>query len=129
MQEWVKEWEIIHSTSMPYSPKSNSWAENAFQSVKNLIEGMVNAKGRLDYDAVEDAFLQRNNTPNPYTNNLAPSQILFGHRTRSTSRPLPIGTQSGPPKSSGGSRWPSIRPLSTWKSRSSPAPSSRRRRG
>ena len=78
MQEWVKEWEIVHSTSTPYSPRSNGWAENAVQSAKKLIAGMVDAKGRLDWDAVEEALLQRNNTPNPYTDNLAPSQILFG---------------------------------------------------
>ena len=63
--------------------------------------------------------------------------------SRSTSRPLPTGTPSGPPRRSGGNRWPLTRPSGfassargrqrgpgrtrTLRSRADPAPSLRRR--
>ena len=69
-------WDIVHSTSSPTFAQGNSWAENGVKSVKKIVTALVK-DGRLNWDAVFDALVTRNNTP-PAAGQPSPAELTFG---------------------------------------------------
>ena len=66
-QNWIKKYDITHSTSAPRRPQSNGEAERAVQTVKGLLNKNVNLQAALC--AYRDT---------PLANGYSPAHLLFG---------------------------------------------------
>ena len=78
---FLRTWGVNHRLSSVAFPRSNCRAEVAVKTTKRLITDKTGGKGDLDTDAVQRAFLQYRNTPDPDTK-ISPAMCVFGRMIR-----------------------------------------------
>ena len=89
--QFLKQWGIHWRLSSANFPQSNGRAELAVKSCKRLLEGNVDATGRLDTTKVTRALLQYRNTPITGTD-MSPAYMLYGRQLKDALPYVPQGT-------------------------------------
>ncbi len=90
-RQFLKQWGIHWRLSSGNNPQSNGRAELAVKSCKRLLEGNIDATGRLDTHKVTQALLQYRNTPIMGID-MSPAYMLYGRQLRDALPRMPQGT-------------------------------------
>ena len=81
LQDFFKNWSVLHRISSAYHLSSNKRAELAVKSAKRLVRENLAINGSLNTDAFIRALLIHRNTPDS-SSKVSPAEIVFGHNVR-----------------------------------------------